>query len=139
MDIKCHLSAILAVSLLLSGCAGDQTSVNRNARHAAARLEKIHFDPNTRPLTADNIRQTAKFLDQFYELGKKDRAEGLSQAQAQQRVASFSAATSGPFAAASQKTRILSQDYSAERPEKQSQILLESATATYWDGYLGRP
>lgn len=139
MKIQYRFSAILAVSLLLSGCAGQQTSVNRNARHAATQLEKIHFDPNTRPLTADNIRRTATFLSQFYALGKKDRAEGISQAQAQQRVTRFSDISSGPFAPDAQKSRFISQDYSADQPEKRSLILLESATATYWDGYYGRP
>jgi len=139
MKIKSYVPAILAASLLLSACAGEQTSVNRNARHAASQLEKIHFDPNTRPLTADNIRRTATFLSQFYALGKQDRAEGLSLAQAQQRVASFSNPSSGPFAYDAQKSRFISQDYSADQPEKRSLILLESATATYWDGFHGRP
>lgn len=143
---------LLLSAFLLSACTHSQSSVDRNARHAALQLANIHFDPNTRPLIADNIRVTAKFLNQFYVLGKQDRASGLSMEQAQQRVLSFtgSAAQSkaemlpsehpaGPFDASAQKNQFLTQVYAAEQPEKRARILLESAIKTYWDGYNGHP
>jgi len=140
MDLnKQRLFAMLAVSLLLTACVGQQTSIERNASHAAARIDSIHFDPNTRQLRADNIRWMKTFLTQFYEQGKADRASGLTQQQAEQRVKRFSDCENGPFAPASQRSRIASHEYSADRPEQQSQIMLQSATATYWDGYHGRP
>jgi len=130
---------VMLAAALLTACAGQQTSVERNASHSAARLDSIHFDPNTRQLRADNIRWMKTFLNQFYEQGKADRASGLTQQQAEQRVKSFSECGNGPFTPSSQRSRVLSHQYSAERPEQQSQIMLESATATYWDGYYGRP
>ena len=136
---KLKVPVMLAAALLLTGCVGQQTSVERNASHTAARLDSIHFDPNTRQLRADNIRWMKTFLTQFYEQGKADRASGLTQQQAEQRVKSFSDCENGPFAPASQRSRIASHEYSADRPEQQSQIMLQSATATYWDGYHGRP
>ena len=138
--------SLIVVVLLLSACAGPQTSVDKNARHVAYRIAHIHFDPNTRPLTTDNTRAMAHFLSQFYQLGKEDRAAGLTLAQAKQRVASFSqmqdeadSAESNPFTPEAQKSNFIQHSYTADQPEKRSIILLDGATATYWDGYNGRP
>jgi len=136
---KLRMPAMLAASLLLTACVGQQSSVERHASHAAAKLSSVHFDPNTRPLRADNFRWMSTFLRQFYDQGKADRANGLTQAQAEQRVKTFSECPTGPFRPEAQFSRVASHDYSADRPEQQSRILLESATATYWDGYYGRP
>lgn len=143
---------LLLSAFLLSACTHSQSSVDSNARHAASQLAKLHFDPNTRPLIADSIRVTAKFLNQFYVMGKQDRASGLSMEQAQQRVLSFtrcevqskaetlpSEHAVGPFDPSAQKSQFLTQVYAAEQPEKQARILLESAIKTYWDGYNGHP
>lgn len=132
------LPFVCFIPLFLAACSGNQTSVEKNARRTAYQIERIHFDPNMRPLTADNIRQTARFLSQFYEVGKKDRAAGLTTAQAQQRVNSFSA-DGGPFAPEAQKSTFIDQEYDADQPEKRSDILKQGAIATYWDGYNGRP
>ncbi|MCG7367673.1 Exc2 family lipoprotein [Pantoea sp. ACRSH] len=134
-----YFCTMLAASLLLTACAGQQSSAERNASHAVAKLSSIHFDPNTRPLRADNYRWMTTFLRQFYDQGKKDRANSLTQVQAEQRVKAFSECPTGPFRPEAQTSHIVSQVYSADRPKEQSQILLESATATYWDGYYGRP
>lgn len=135
---KLHFCAMLAASLLLTACAGQQSSVDRNASHAVAKLSSIHFDPNTRPLRADSFRWMTTFLRQFYDQGKTDRANGLTLAQAEQRVKAFSECPTGPFRPEAQLSHVASHDYSADQPEQQSRILLESATATYWDGYYGR-
>lgn len=144
MQRKLCLAVILAAPLFLTACSGSQTSVDKNARHAAYQMAQIHFDPNTRLLTVDNARLLAKFLSQFYEQGKKDRAAGLTLAQAQQRVNCFSqnqneAAEGSPFAPDSQRSFFLTHQYSAEQPEKHSKILKDGAIATYWDGYNGKP
>lgn len=135
---KCLLPLVLLTPLFLAACSGNQTSVEKNARHTAYQIERIHFDPNMRPLTGDNIRITAQFLSQFYETGKKDRASGLTTAQARQRVNSFSN-DGGPFAPEAQKSTFIKQEYDADQPKKRSDILKQGAIATYWDGYNGRP
>ena len=145
MQRKFCLSVILTLPLLLTACAGSQTSVDKNARHMAHQIARLHFDPNTRPLTADNIRLMAQFLSQFYDQGKKDRAAGLTLAQAQQRVNCFrqqqagDAAGNSPFALEAQKSFFLTHQYTADQPEKRRTILLDGAIATYWDGYNGKP
>ena len=131
-------SAFIGV-LLLSACSGPQTSVSQHARHMAYQLAGLHFDPNTQPLTTDNARRMEKFLSQFYDLGKQDRAAGLTAAQAQQRVASFTQDQDGPFNPVTQKSAFINHEYEADQPEKRSKLLLEGAIATYWDGYHGKP
>ncbi len=133
-----HLPLVVFIPFFLMACAGNQTSVDINARHAAFRLEQIAFDPNTKPLTADNTRLLAQFFSQFYDLGKKDRAAHLTTAQAQQRVNSFSDGN-GPFSPERQTSTFITQEYAADQPEKRSDILRSGATDTYWDGYNGRP
>jgi hypothetical protein len=80
----------------------------------------------------------AEFLVQFYELGKKDRAEGLTSLQAQQRVDSFTS-SEGPFSLNAPKTVIINKEYDADQPGKRIEIMKSGAIQTYWDGYNGRP
>lgn len=131
------LPLVFFIPLFLAACS-SQTSVEKNARHTAYQLERIHFDPNTTPLTADNTRRMATFLSQFYEMGKKDRASGLTPDQAQQRVGSFSR-NGGPFAPGAPKTTFINRDYDSDQPGKRIDIMKQGAIATYWDGYNGRP
>ncbi|EMN8534143.1 Exc2 family lipoprotein [Enterobacter mori] len=132
------LPLVLFIPLFLASCSGNQTSVEKNARHMAYQIEQVHFDPNTKPLTADNTRLMTSFLSQFYEIGKQDREAGFTSAQAQQRVDSFSTGN-GPFSPGAQKTTIINRDYDSDLPEKRSEILKQGAIATYLDGYNGRP
>lgn len=132
------LSLSLVLPLVLTACSSPRTSVEKNARHMAYQMQKIHFDANTQPLTADNTRLMAQFLSQFYALGKEDRTEGLTTIQAQERVGSFTEGD-GPFSPENQKTKIINRDYDADQPDKRVDIMKNGAIQTYWDGYYGRP
>lgn len=134
-SLRVFLCSVI-VPLLLAGCAENQTSVDRNARHAAAELVQIHFDPTTRESRAGDVNALKPGLTQAYELGKHDFVMGRTVAQAQQRVAGFkySKGIQGE-----QQRVVLGQKYAVENPEQQRQILLEAITNTYWDGYYGRP
>lgn len=46
--------------------------------------------PNTRMLRADSINSLKPMMKELYDLGKKDRSDGLTPEQARQRVESFS-------------------------------------------------
>lgn len=133
-----HLALSLVVPLVLAACSSPRTSVETNARHMAYQMQQIHFDANTKPLTADNTRLMAQFLSQFYALGKEDRAAGITPTQAQQRVDSFTKGD-GPFSPEKQKTMIINREYDADQPDKRVYIMKNSAIQTYWDGYNGRP
>lgn len=127
----------LVLPLALAACSSPRTSVDKNARHMAYQMQQIHFDANTQPLTADNIRLMAQFLSQFYVLGKEDRTAGLTAIQAQQRVDSFTKGD-GPFSPKNQKTKIINREYDADQPDKRVNIMKKNAIQTYWDGYNGR-
>ncbi|MGB8666502.1 MAG: Exc2 family lipoprotein, partial [Serratia inhibens] len=100
-------------------------------------LAQVHFDPNTRTQISDSIKSSIPFFDQFYQIGKTDRANGMTRQQAQQREAEF---RSPEFLSdVGQKGIFINRKYSTDNPQKQRQILLDSAVATYWDGYEGRP
>ncbi|NIF22458.1 Exc2 family lipoprotein [Candidatus Pantoea multigeneris] len=135
MNIKSTALTIL-IPLLLTACA-PKTSVERNASHVAQQIAQLNFDPNMRSLTADNTQRATVFLQQFYDLGKKDHAQGITPAQAQERVNSFRSIDA--FAAASQGSTFVSHKYEAEQPKKQAELMLNAATTTYWDGYNGKP
>ena len=132
------LALSLVLPLALAACSSSKTSVEKNARHMAYQMQQIHFDANTKPLTADNTRLMAQFLSQFYALGKEDKAAGLTTMQAQQRVDSFTKGD-GPFSPEKQKTTIINREYEADQPDKRVDIMKNSAVQTYWDGYNGRP
>lgn len=129
-------SLTLILPLLLAACSGTQTSVERNASRAVSAINRIHFDPNTRMLRADSINSLKPIMQELYDQGKKDRSDGLTPDQARQRVESFS---HPEVLSGGQKSRFLSQEYDADNPEKQRQILLDAGISSYWDGYNGRP
>lgn len=133
------LPLVLFIPALLAACTASKGSVEQNARHMAYQIERIHFDPNTRPLTADNIRSMAVFLGQFYDMGKKDRAAGLTQAQAQQRADLISNNETSPFTPGTQKAMIINRAYDADQQDKRIAIMKAGAIKSYWDGYNGRP
>lgn len=47
--MMCIRPLTLILPLLLTACSGSQTSVERNASHAASAIERMHFDPNRGP------------------------------------------------------------------------------------------
>ncbi|HGM5488954.1 TPA: Exc2 family lipoprotein [Serratia fonticola] len=137
MPFKPYRSLPLLATLLLCACAGPQSSVEKHARHATFQLAEAHFSPDTRTDISKSTKAAIPFFEQFYQLGKADRQDGLTREQAQQRVNEFRNPDFLPES--EQKTTMYNQSYTAESPKKQREILLENAIATYWDGYDGKP
>ncbi|MGO4795746.1 Exc2 family lipoprotein [Serratia quinivorans] len=128
---------MLVTALFLSACTSQKSSPERHAKHAVYQLAREDFSPEMRTQIPDSIKAAIPFFDQFYQMGKTDRAKGLTQQQAQQQEAYF---RSPEFLGdMGKKGRFINQLYSVDNPQKQRQILLDSAVATYWDGYEGRP
>jgi len=123
---------LLASALSLFACAGQQTSPERHATHAAHQLAQVQFDPGFHMLIADSIRIMKPGFEQFYQ----DRAAGMTPAGAEKRIAGFS---DPEFLPASRMINtFVGKTYSADQPQKERKILIESLTATYRDGYEGR-
>jgi hypothetical protein len=136
MTLTMPRTMVLLTILFLSACSNQQSSPDRHAKRAIYQLDQVHFDPNTRMNISNSIKYVTPFFEQFYEIGKADRAKGLTRQQAQQREAYF---RSPDFLHDSeQKSIFINQKYSADNPQKQRQILVDAAVATYWDGYEGR-
>jgi|GEM_PF-2361652 len=122
--------------LFLNACA-PQSSVDRHAVHVAHQLSEANFDPHTRLLLADSIRQMRPCLQIVYDQGVKDRAAGLSRAQMEEKVASY--LDPEKFPEETVKHRFLQQVYSADKPALERKILTEAMASVYRDGYEGRP
>ncbi|WP_261416157.1 Exc2 family lipoprotein [Serratia proteamaculans] len=128
---------IAFTALLLSACTSQKSSPERRAKHAIYQMAREDFSPEIRTQIPDSIKASIPFFDQFYQMGKADRAKGLTRQQAEQREAYF---RSPEFLSdVGKKGKFINQEYSVDNPQKQRQILLDSAVATYWDGYDGRP
>jgi hypothetical protein len=69
--MMCIRPLTLILPLLLTACSGSQTSVERNASHAASAIERMHFDPNTRMQRADSITALKPMMQQLYDQGKR--------------------------------------------------------------------
>ncbi|HHQ4307469.1 Exc2 family lipoprotein [Serratia sp. T13T92] len=137
MPSKRYRSIPLLAALLLCACTTSQNSVERHARHATFQLAEAHFGPDTRTDISKSTKAAIPFFEQFYQAGKKDRQDGLTREQAQQRVSGFRSPDFLPES--EQKATMFNQSYTADSPKKQREILLENAIATYWDGYDGKP
>lgn len=125
---------VFTLPLVLAACT-SQTSIERNATHAVSAIESIEFDPNTRLLKTDSINAMKPLMQQFYDLGKKDRADGITLTQAQKRVENF---RSTGTLIGGEKDVVFGREYDADNPEKQRQIVISAGTAAYWDGYNGK-
>ncbi|MHA7845600.1 Exc2 family lipoprotein [Serratia sp. D1N4] len=136
MTLTMPSTMVLLTILFLTACSSQQSSPERHAKRAVYQLDQVHFDPNSRMDISGSIKHATPFFKQFYEIGEADRAKGLTRQQAQQREAYFR----GPefLQESEQKTIFINQKYSADNPQKQRQILVDAAVATYWDGYEGR-
>ncbi len=133
VKFKC-LFALVIASSLISGCAPTSV-VGKNARHLSLQLAADNHDVNTRNLITDTQYSLEKFLQQFYDLGKKDRQKGMDTNHAYQRVSSF--VKDDVFNPKTQKSNYINRSYDANNPDSQAKRLLDSAIKTYWDGYNG--
>lgn len=137
MPAKGYRSLPLLATLLLCACSAPQTSVEKHARHATYQIANAHFDPNTQTNISKSAKAAIPFFDQFYQEGKKDRLNGLTHQQAQERVNEF---RNPDFLPESERKSIMfNRTYTADSPKKQREIMIENAIETYWDGYNGKP
>lgn len=137
MSLESYRILPLLAVLSLSACTSSQSSVEKHARHATFQLANAHFDPNTKTDISRSAKNAIPFFEQFYQAGKKDRTDGLTREQAQKRVEEFHNPDFLPES--EQKSVMFDRTYTADSQKKQREILLENATATYWDGYEGKP
>lgn len=130
------LSTLLGTALLTVACT-LKTSVERHARHYVYASDD-RSDPNFYANKADTTRMMVPFFRQFRDMGVKDRAAGVSEAAAQQRVREFH---SGKFLKSLQGTTTFAgRKYAnSDTPSpKKLRLMADTISAVYLDGYAGR-
>ena len=130
----CRLGLLL-LPLAVTACVSSKSAVDRHATHLAYQIAKADFDPNFRTQITNTIRSSAKFLQPFNLEGEKDRAAGLTPAQARTKIASLKDPT--VFPSSGQKYTFINRKYSADNAEKLRLLSLDAATETYMDGFNG--
>jgi hypothetical protein len=129
------LCPLLATALLTVACT-PKTSVERHARQYVYAADD-GFDPNFRIKKADSARLIEPFFQQFRDMGVKDKAAGVSREDALARSARF---TSSAFLKSIQgKTAFAGKTYDDSQPPKALKAMGNAISATYLDGYEGRP
>ena len=134
MSLYFRFPAFLFV-FLLSACASQLSSVDRQANHAAHQLAASHFDPSSRMLVTDTAKSIRPCLQQAYQHGVDDRQKGITRPQAeanmQERLKNPDFGQIRAF--------FVGKIYESDRPEQSRKIMLDAMVASYWDGYEGRP
>ena len=75
-------------------------------------------------------------FEQFYQLGKKDRAAGVVRSEAQKKADYLA---SPEFQQNMEhKTIFINRTYSSADNPKRRQVFSQEAVGAYWDGYEGR-
>lgn len=131
-----RIAALLLPCLCLAGCAPSGTSAERHARHFAYAAGD-NFDPSFVINKAESGRMMIPFFEQFWQMGRKDRADGLSRAQADERVKYLN---SDEFIDSLKgETHFAGKRYKSDdgRALKWRKVMREAATGSYQDGYNG--
>lgn len=129
------LGAVTAVALLLTGCARPTTSAERHAREFVSQSAD-DFDPNFRTHIYNSVKASTPFFQQFYDMGKKDKAGGMSLAEKEQRVKYFG--SDAFFNMLKPTSTYAGHNYDIKKDEKFRNAMTQAIINTYRDGYDGR-
>jgi len=129
------LVTVLAVTLAITGCA-PKTSPERHARQYI-KATSDDLNPNFVVKKTDSIRMMVPFFEQFYEVGAKDKAAGISPDEALQRANYFQ---SEEFLQSikSQET-FAGKTYTSSglKSAQEQKSMGEAISGAYMDGYHG--
>ncbi|GAA0365630.1 hypothetical protein GCM10009132_13130 [Serratia ureilytica] len=135
-DMKRLKSAALLLPLLaLSACTHHLSSAELHAKHYIYQT-RDDFDPQFRTDVNGSIKNAVPMFEQFYQLGKKDRAAGVVRSEAQKKADYLA---SPEFQQNMEhKTIFINRTYSSADNPKRRQVFSQEAVGAYWDGYEGR-
>ncbi|AKR77932.1 MULTISPECIES: Exc2 family lipoprotein [Edwardsiella] len=130
------LCILSSAPLLLSACAQPESSAARHAKHLSYASDD-NFAPHYRTKLYDSYQSSIPFLQQFWELGKKDRAAAITQAQQQQRIDEFK--SQAFLTRINGKEHFAGKAYNSysHREQKWRQAMSDAIIQTYLDGYHG--
>lgn len=129
------LSSAAVVALLLIGCTTPTTSAERHAREFVSQVAD-DFDPNFRTHVYNSVKSSTPFFQQFYDIGKKDKAAGMGHSEKEQRVNYFN--SDAFFNTLSPTSTYAGQSYGVEKNATFRAAMTQAITRTYLDGYEGR-
>lgn len=135
-DMKRLKSAALLLPLLaLSACANHAGSAEQHARHYVYQT-RDDFDPQFRTHVNGSIKNAIPMFEQFYQLGKKDRAAGVARSAAQKKADYLASAE---FQQGMERKNVfINHSYSGTANAKYKRVLSQEAVGAFWDGYEGR-
>ncbi|QBH97170.1 entry exclusion protein 2 [Limnobaculum zhutongyuii] len=131
-------TALTITTLITTGCT-PKTSVERHARQYVYAVGDDGLDSNFYVKEADNIRSMVSFFHQFRDMGVKDKTTGLSRDDAMKRASLF---RSEEFLKSIQSVQVFAgRTYanSSTPSPKKLKAMGDAISATYMDGYEGRP
>lgn len=129
------LAGVACITLSLIGCAAQTTSAERHARHFVYQ-SLDDFDPNFRTLTYNSTKTFIPFFQQFYDLGKKDKADGMTPAEMAQRIDYFH--SDAFFANIENASSYFGHKSQEQKTAKWRKAMENAISETYRDGYDGR-
>ena len=128
---------LLFSAITLTACTQHQTSVERHTRHYVYASDD-GFDPNFYVLKTDKTKMLIPFFQQFWDMGAKDKAAGISPEEAKQRVKQFQ---SEKFLNSLKRTTLFAgREYADTDPisPKKAKMFTDTISKVYFDGYEGR-
>lgn len=127
-----------AVLALLASLVACQQNVPPPAAHAKSYVFKSNedFDPNFSTQIADTIKMMTPVFAQFYEMGQKDRAAGLTRIQALARAEGFK--DDPAFTDMTTQQNYVNQTVTATLSKKQQRLLINESMGAYLDGFDGK-
>lgn len=128
---------VLSAVLILSACTQTKISAERHARHYVYTYDN-NSDPNFYTKKADSVRLMTPFFQQFWNQGAKDRAAGMSQEGAQQRVNLFHNEDFLKSVQAKEQFAGKTYENISTPSPKEFSLMAETISAAYLDGYEGR-
>lgn len=131
MKGKCLHVTGLACLILLSACT-PQTSAERHARSYIYKA-KDDFDPHFRTDISRSVKLMAPVFEGFYQEGKKDRAAGMSLADAKTKTTEL---VNNESHSNSERYHIfMGKSYSMGSDAKKEKLLIKECIDAYWDGF----
>ncbi|MGG5414051.1 Exc2 family lipoprotein [Edwardsiella tarda] len=128
---------LLLSTITLTACTPHQSSVERHTRHYVYTSDDA-FDPNFYIHKTDTTKMLIPFFQQFWDMGAKDKAAGISPEEAKQRIKYYQ---SVEFLNSLKKTSLFAGREYADNdpiPAKEAKLFTDTISKVYFDGYEGK-
>ncbi|MEF3111231.1 Exc2 family lipoprotein [Raoultella sp. WB_B2P2-3] len=136
MKLKSTIIAIACAAAVLSGCSASKPSPERHAYYFVSHRSDFvggNFAVNVQ----DNYRLNLPTFSKIYQLGKEDRAAGMSESDARSRAEQIKQQASQGTKTEHSFDRKSDDKWTSSMEDKDAQLFGRELSAAYLDGYLG--